>query len=211
MPEARSQKPEVGTQYPVPRPQPPLLPWRAGPATAILSGMIANQSTERWRPVKGYEGKYEVSDRGRVKSLGHYRYSDAGILKPFFHKFGYPRVTLWANGVSHGRAIHTLVLEAFVGPRPAPCVCDHRDGSPANNHLQNLQWVTQKENVRRGQQSAAIRGVGNCNAKLTEKIVLHIRNSWADGRETQRSMARRYGVTPSLISAVVRRRIWTHV
>lgn len=98
-----------------------------------------NKAEETWKPVVGHEGKYEVSDHGRVRSLGN----RARILKPFAHSAGYPTVALpggYRRQVT--TTIHRLVLTAFVGPRPEGCEGCHGDGNPMNNHLSNLRWDT---------------------------------------------------------------------
>lgn len=111
---------------------------------------------EIWKPVKGFEGLYEVSSEGRVRSLDRTgvdargrAYSSTGqIIRPSTGKYGYKRVILYAPGVrAKTGQIHSLVLESFVGPRPPGGVCRHLDGDPANNHLENLTWGTPSENM----------------------------------------------------------------
>lgn len=106
---------------------------------------------EEWRPVVGYQGLYEVSDEGRVKS--HY-WSPPKILKAGTVKAGYKLVALAQGGVSTSFNVHRLVLEAFVGPSPAGTECCHGPGGPADNRLSNLRWDTPTENhfdqVRQG-------------------------------------------------------------
>jgi hypothetical protein len=109
-------------------------------------------SVESWLPVAGYEGSYEVSDRGRVRSLartvichdGRTRRLKDRILRPTTQPTaGYLRVSLY--GPSNGRrcfTVHGLVLTAFVGARPVGKVCCHGDGDPTNNRLANLRWDT---------------------------------------------------------------------
>lgn len=115
--------------------------------------MDATQS-EEWRPVVGYEGIYEVSDRGRVKSLakrvrchGGYRTRAERIHRPTDHPQGYKLVGLWLDGRQYTARVHVLVLEAFVGPRTDGMVACHNDGNPANNRLHNLRWDTQSNNI----------------------------------------------------------------
>lgn len=109
--------------------------------------------TESWRPVVGWEGIYEVSDRGRVKSLerqvqvkpGLFRKNSERILKQG-HARGYLRVVLSRNGETSPRSVHHLVLESFVGARPEGKVVRHLDGDKENNSLQNLRYGTPAEN-----------------------------------------------------------------
>jgi hypothetical protein len=109
-------------------------------------------ATEVWRPIARHEG-YEVSDRGRVRSVDRVvtrmhrgravpaRYK--GRVLKLSTASGYPHVRLGGRGRAY---VHHLVLEAFVGPRPAGDQAAHGDGDRLNNVLGNLRWATPKEN-----------------------------------------------------------------
>ena len=111
------------------------------------------QSTaEEWRPVPGYEALYEVSNRGKVKSLGRVLDSGRRIapreLRRSRKPLGYKQVVLIdENGAKKTRPVHQLVLEAFVGPMPPGMECCHWDGDPGNNRVENLRWDTPKANA----------------------------------------------------------------
>jgi len=100
-----------------------------------------NDTPERWLSIPGYEGRYDVSDLGRVRSW--VQHGGPHILKPWLDHRGYRIVNL---GRGAHRKIHLLVLLAFVGPQPAGLVTRHLDGDPAHNHLGNLLYDTQSEN-----------------------------------------------------------------
>lgn len=108
---------------------------------------------EVWRDIPGFEGFYQVSDHGRVRSMarpdkiGRIR-SKNRILKPFRDKDGYLGVTLCRIGGRHKRKVHRLVLEVFVGPCPDGMECCHSDSSRSNNHLSNLRWDTHSSNIK---------------------------------------------------------------
>ena len=107
---------------------------------------------ERWLPVFGFEDLYEVSDLGRVKSLGRpycngVRSFPPRILRPGPSNYGHMSVVL---GRGNTRMVHTLVLEAFVSPRPPGMDSCHNDGNPKNNRLDNLRWDTRSNNIRDG-------------------------------------------------------------
>lgn len=111
--------------------------------------------SEHWLPVVGYEGLYEVSDLGRVRSLdrvvryGNVRYPKAGrILTPAVTAPGRRMVGLARDGKVANRRIYVLVLEAFVGPRPQGADACHDDGDPSNDRLNNLRWDTASANRR---------------------------------------------------------------
>lgn len=98
---------------------------------------------EEWRPVVGYEGRYEVSNRGRLRGP-HW-----GVVKARNNR-GYRAVTL-VDSPHGGRktySVHRLVMAAFVGPCPVDKQVNHIDGNKSNNYIENLEYVTQTENVR---------------------------------------------------------------
>ena len=100
--------------------------------------------TEIFKDIPNYEGKYSVSNLGRVRSLR----TDI-ILKPETKKgkSPYQRVLLCVEGKRKHYQVHTLVLLAFVGPPPTPeHECLHKDHNPRNNALSNLSWGTRSEN-----------------------------------------------------------------
>lgn len=109
---------------------------------------------EIWKPVKGYEGYYEISNKGRVKSVerhvkqeNHLRYVPEKIKTIRMDAYGYPSVTLCKNRVSRTRAIHRLLMEAFVpNPENKPYI-DHINTDKTDYRLENLRWVTAKENA----------------------------------------------------------------
>lgn len=99
-----------------------------------------------WKAIPGYEGYYEVSDTGLVRSV--YRYKK--ILKPMISKSGYQRVDLFKNKVRTQYSVHRLVALVFVpNPTQKPIV-NHKDENKMNNNALNLEWVTHVENCRYG-------------------------------------------------------------
>lgn len=102
---------------------------------------------ETWKPIPGYEGLYEVSDIGRVRSLFRYK----RILDTHPNKGnGYIYVQLWKDGKGKNHAVHRLVAMCFCeNPHDKPFV-NHKDETRTNNHADNLEWVTHKENCNYG-------------------------------------------------------------
>ena len=107
---------------------------------------------EEWRPVVGYEGLYEVSNTGQVRSLDrfYYRLHKGKVLSPTKDRYGYLTVTLNCNGKSKTIKIHRLVAQAFLpNPDNLPQV-NHKDEVKTNNSVDNLEWCTAKYNVNFG-------------------------------------------------------------
>lgn len=99
---------------------------------------------EEWKPVTGYEGRYEVSTEGSVRSL-----LSRKILRTSSNKRGHLRVKLYAGGHGSGRTllVHRLVMLAFAGPQPEGHEVCHRDGNPTRNMCSNLRWGTKRDNT----------------------------------------------------------------
>ena len=122
--------------------------------------------TEIWKPIKGYEGLYEVSNRGYVKSLFRYINNngtdvlhEGRILKPSIRN-NYLSVILRKNNKSKCFSIHRLVAETFIfNPNNYPVV-NHKDENRLNNNVNNLEWCTQKFNCN----------YGNHNKKISRAI-----------------------------------------
>ena len=117
--------------------------------------MSEPEETEVWRPIPEYEGIYEASSLGRIRSVdrqvpyggnGHTRSLRGRIKEPYVLD-GYLRVGLWKLGKNRQVFVHRLVLFAFVGPPPAGMEAAHfPDSDRQNNHVDNLQWRTRDEN-----------------------------------------------------------------
>ena len=102
---------------------------------------------EEWRDIEGYEGLYQVSNYGRVKSLKHL---DELVLKPSKKRNGYLGVVLCENGNTHSFGVHRLVAEVFIpNPQNLPQV-NHKDEDKTNNRVENLEWCSSKYNVNYG-------------------------------------------------------------
>lgn len=122
---------------------------------------------ERWLPVAGYAGIYEVSDHGRVRSVD--RITSGGnrlrgrVLKERRLPNGRPRVSLAYNARNVDAYTYRLVLEAFVGPCPEGMEALHWDDDHDNNHLSNLRWGTRTENMQdMSRNGGGNAGVTNC-------------------------------------------------
>ena len=116
----------------------------------------SNAIGERWLPVPEYEGIYEVSDAGRIRSVDRHVTYRSGlvvfyrgrVLRQTVHRDGHLVVTLWRGNKGRTRRVHQLVMAAFVGPCPAGREVCHGDGNPARNCLSNLRYDTRSNNHR---------------------------------------------------------------
>lgn len=111
--------------------------------------------TEEWRAVAGYEGLYEVSNLGRVRSLdrvvinklGQRRHIKGQIIKVIPKENGYLHINVWENRKPIHKYVHRLVAEAFIpNPNNYPVV-NHKDEDKTNNRVDNLEWCTQQYNI----------------------------------------------------------------
>lgn len=106
--------------------------------------------SESWLPVVDYEGYYEVSDQGRVRSLdrrSRHRVYQGRILKPIVSKGGCRVLHLSVNGQVSNCRVHVMVMAAFVGPKPVGTQVCHNNGDPSDNRLVNLRYDTPAANA----------------------------------------------------------------
>lgn len=162
--------------------------------------------TERWAPVVGFEARYEVSDLGRVRSLGsthvfgRYRniqcVKKPRLLKLRADRDGYPRAWLCRDGNELNAPVHRLVLAAFVREPVAGEECRHLDGDRSNAALTNLRWGSTRENLEdKIRHGTILSGERNPTAKLSVEKVQFIRS--VSGRTTE--LAAQLGVHCSTV------------
>jgi hypothetical protein len=112
----------------------------------VSLAMPPSEPSEEWRSVTGYEGRYLVSNIGRVFSVPRIR-TQGGILIPRL-KMGYFSLRLYRPGGGRDHFVHALTAEAFIGPRPTGMVVRHLDGDCLNNQIENLAYGTHGDNER---------------------------------------------------------------
>ncbi len=175
---------------------------------------------ETWKPVVGFEGLYEVSDQGRVKSLqrtvngphGSKHTLPERVLAGGQTETGYWHVLLYREGVRRTRVVHVLVAEAFLGPRVGDSI-NHIDGNKDNNAAGNLEYCSHGDNNRHALRTGLrvnAKGSRHGHAKLNEEQVSQIRQLVASGR-LQKHVARMFQVSKQTICKIVKRQKWQHV
>lgn len=177
---------------------------------------------ERWKSVNGYEGLYEISNFGNVKSLkrtvvdcrGFNKTISEKVLKHRRHNHGYRYITLCRPGDYHNKLVHRLIAEHFIeNPQNKPHI-NHINGNKADNRLENLEWCTQSENNQHAVDTGLISRTGEKNgrAKLTPEAVKYIKEKYQwHGYWNQERLADKFGVTATTIGGVVLGKTWTHI
>ena len=165
---------------------------------AELETTIENLPNEEWRDVEGYEGLYQVSNFGRVKSFSRIA---PWIMKLQIDKYGYSRVCLQRKGKVKLWTVHRLVAETFIpNPENKPYI-NHINGVKTDNRVENLEWCTQKENVQHAIKTGLKRcGVDSVKAKLTEEQVVYIREN--PSNLTCAELARKFNTHLSNVSLI---------
>lgn len=187
----------------------------------MLSKRKGDNLKENWINIKD-SLYYQVSDLGRVRLVGGAAKKENGVIfhtkpkikKHFINHSGYCLVSLKFD-IGKKKSVHRLVLEAF---NPVDGMdelqVNHKDGNKLNNRLDNLEWVTQSENILHAYRMGLCKptsGAGSegHNSKLTDKQVEEIRHRLSVGDYTSQSaLGKEYGVAQSTISYIKHRKSW---
>lgn len=172
---------------------------------------------EIWKPVVGYDGFYEVSNLGQIRSLDRVdkkkRFWKGRILKQYPRK-GYLHVNLSVNGERNSVAVHRVVAEAFLlNPKNKPQV-NHIDENKANNVVSNLEFCTACENVNHGTRSKrsadSQRGEKSHSHRITSEQVNEIRENYVRGSKQfgQKAFADKFGISISAVSLIILGKTW---
>lgn len=152
---------------------------------------------EKFKPVQGYAGIYEISNLGRVKSLsrvierndGNTRVTEDRIILPFLTKCGYHQIVLCKDGVRKKHLIHRLVANAFIeNPDKLPII-NHKDENKLNNRVDNLEWCSAYYNLR----------YGKMQAKLVKIDVIDSKGDIIEVVDGIRECERKYSISKYLI------------
>lgn len=179
---------------------------------------------EKWCDVVGLEGWYQVSDLGRVKRIAPIpRHRMGRILNGQTNRQGYAIVTLTMSGESPHRTVHSLVMAAFVGPRPAGHEINHINGVKDDNRLSNLEYVTPKENIshardvlgfkygyhpRPKKEIAPREVIRHGERKLSHAAAREIKKLYHERKHSQVELGEMFGVSHTMIGRIVRGKAW---
>lgn len=177
--------------------------------------------TEEWRDIEGFEGYYQISNLGRIRSLSRVKCDGirmAGrIKKTHLDSCGYELVQLMKDGSYKHLSVHRLVASAFIpNPLGLPQV-NHIDEVRNHNTVDNLEWCSvlynQNYGHRKERSSKSSTGEMNANHKLSEKDVIAIRSSYVPGDKEfgVRALSEKYGVKYVTISKIVQGKLWKHI
>lgn len=179
------------------------------------------ESIEIWSDVLGYEGYYQVSDKGRVKSVsrqinridGFVQNIKERVLSERIDTNGYKIVNLCMNRICKNFKIHILVANHFIGIRSSGLVVNHKDGNKTNNDISNLEIITQSDNIKHAFANGLKenkKGEFYYKSKLKNSQVREIREKHLSGLKCS-ELARIYGVSDALISSILLNKTYKNV
>lgn len=178
-------------------------------------------ASEVWKDIKGYEGLYQVSNLGRVKSLARTwnagknakinRYSPERIMRLEKMKKGYLRACLSKSGSREKILAHVIVAKMFIDNHENKPQVNHKDGNKQNNKASNLEFVTNKENNNHAWENGLndhnrkrMTGCNNHASKLeNDFVVAEMRRKYATGNYLQKELAEEYGISGGQACAIL--------
>ena len=174
---------------------------------------------EVWKDIPGYEGLYQISSLGKVKSLPRKSWNGfvfinrkERILKNVLTTTGYFSVSLYRNDNKKFNQVHRLVLLAFIGKSELDV--NHKNGIKTDNRIENLEYLTRADNQKHAYLTGLkppLKGERNPNSKLTEKTVLEIRRLYESGKYRCSELAKMYKIGWTTVHEIVTNKRWSHL
>ena len=169
---------------------------------------------EIWKDIAGFEGRYQVSNKGNVKSLYFLGHNAEKLMKLSNHHSGYLIVQLGKHPAKT-YLVHQLVARAFIPLVNGKKFVNHIDGNKHNNCVDNLEWVSHEENIKRsyerGNHVGRATGVKNTRAKLDESLVTEMRIEYWYYSTPIMTISKKYNVPWSTVSHVVNGETWVNI
>lgn len=186
---------------------------------------------ELWKDITEFEGTYQISNYGRVRSLDREivqsnpqktglskRLLKGQMLKTKTTKFGYEEIHLYnrSTQTKHYVRIHQLVAKAFIPNTENKRYVNHIDADKKNNHVNNLEWCTAQENITHAHANNLITfrlGEKHQNTHLTKTDINYIRQNhkYRDKEFSAEALGRKFDVCTQTILNIVNRKIWKHI
>lgn len=175
-----------------------------------------------WKNITGYEGLYQISDTGLVKSLkrtcnsknGKLRIVPEKILTPKLDKDGYLVLHLSKNNKRWYISIHRLVGLNFISNVFNFPEINHKDGNKLNNNVNNLEWCTTKKNVQHSFDiglNIPKKGSKRAMSKMTEEKVIEVRNRYKNENISLKILSKDYNICAQTLHSIINRKTWKHV
>jgi hypothetical protein len=185
------------------------------------------QQEEIWKEINGFDGKYSVSNLGRIRVNYHIIKNQFGYyekrrveryLKPQINNRGYYTITFVINNKRFHMWLHRVIATAFTpNPNNLPEI-NHKNGIPGDFRIENLEWIDRIGNVRHAWETGLCKnsahlGEDHPRCKITEDIVLNIRKSVTNFRDNKikYSLANEYGIHITTVNDILKRRSWSHI
>ena len=185
---------------------------------------MREQEQEIWKPIKGFEDRYEISNYGNVKTLTrevveHRRtYIRKGkILNKYYNPDGYYAIKLYKGDATFkNTTAHRLVAETFLENPNNYLEINHKDGDPSNNYIENIEWCSKEQNVKHAYDTGLknpdnYKGESCTFSKLNTEQVLAIREEYSTGTTSLSKLAKKYDVVMGNIHSIIKRNTWKHV
>jgi hypothetical protein len=189
-------------------------------STTAMRLVVLIMENEIWKPIKGFEKLYHVSNTGKIKSLDRItKHSDG---KTIFYKgkelnqttttHGYKSVMFSDGKIRKRSLVHRLIALSFIpNPENKPQI-NHISGIRSDNRIENLEWCTNKENsIHSFKIDLAVHGERTCTAKLNEAQVLEIRRKRLEENTPLKILSNEYNICIQQISRIIRNERWNHI